>query len=90
MSRTSCLLTLAAPFALSCGLLETDRAKALRRSHTPNAAIGCNLQHRDAGSGPSSFFQKRTDNIGTRLYSSSGGDRGPAPRKNWVGNDVEQ
>jgi len=36
--------------------------------HTPNAAIGCHVPHRDAGSGTSNCFQKRTDSIGYRLY----------------------
>ena len=65
---TWCLLTWAAPWALSCRLIKRDRAIALGRFHTPNAAIGCHVPHRDAGSGTSNCFQKGTDNIGYRLY----------------------
>ena len=68
LSPTWCLLSQAAPWALSCGLLKRDRAIALGRFHKPNAAIGCHMPHRDAGSGTSNCFQKRTDNIGYRLY----------------------
>jgi len=52
---------------------------ALGRFHQPTAAIGCHMPHRDAGSGTSSFFQKRTDNIGYRLYTSREGQRARVP-----------